>query len=163
MSKLSIKVLNRDLWSNAGVKAIVGEHFVFWQQYKVSQSFWKFQTWWQNLLSEFNSQIPGKWWSCKIYDLLSNHWVAPCLNSWSKNRRKYGHMEQVKDPIFKWIVALWSICNINLFQTGCCCLPHPDHRVPFPPPLPGKSWQGGTTQEKGGNKILPWTNAKIAL
>ena len=28
-------MLNRDLWSNAGVKAIVGEHFVFWQQYKV--------------------------------------------------------------------------------------------------------------------------------
>ena len=33
--KLLLKVLNRDLWSNAGVKAIVGEHFVFWQQYKV--------------------------------------------------------------------------------------------------------------------------------
>ena len=120
---MSIKVLNRDLWSNAGVKAIVGEHFVFWQQYKVSLSFWKFQTWWQNLLSEFNSQIPGKWWGCKIYDLLSNHWVAPCLNSWSKNRRKYGHMEQVKDPIFKWIVALWSICNINLFRLDAAAFP----------------------------------------
>ena len=46
---MSIKVLNRDLWSNAGVKAIVGEHFVFWQQYKVSQSFLKIS----NLVTEF--------------------------------------------------------------------------------------------------------------
>ena len=25
------QVLNRDLWSNQGVKSIVREHFVFWQ------------------------------------------------------------------------------------------------------------------------------------
>ena len=31
------QVLNRDLWSNPGVKAIISEHFVFWQQYKVQQ------------------------------------------------------------------------------------------------------------------------------
>ena len=36
IARIIMKVLNRDLWSNAGgVKAIVGEHFVFWQQYKV--------------------------------------------------------------------------------------------------------------------------------
>ena len=29
------QVLNRDLWSNPGVKAIISEHFIFWQQYKV--------------------------------------------------------------------------------------------------------------------------------
>lgn len=28
------QILNRDLWSNPGVKMIVKEHFVFWQQYK---------------------------------------------------------------------------------------------------------------------------------
>ena len=29
------QVLNRDLWSNFADKSKVGEHFVFWQQYKV--------------------------------------------------------------------------------------------------------------------------------
>jgi len=45
------QVLNRDLWSNPGVKAIIGEHFVFWQQYKESDeaarymTFYKIQEW----------------------------------------------------------------------------------------------------------------------
>jgi len=38
------QVLNRDLWSNAGVKAIVGEHFVFWQQYKESDEAARYMT-----------------------------------------------------------------------------------------------------------------------
>ena len=63
-------MLNRDLWSNPGVKAIIGascssslhlppppctpppgEHFVFWQQYKESDeaarymTFYKIQEW----------------------------------------------------------------------------------------------------------------------
>ena len=80
-----MKVLNRDLWSNAGVKAIVGEHFVFWQQYKVK---------WQNVKFS-QEQIPGKWRGCSVYDLLPNHWVATCLNSRPKDGRKHGHMEQV--------------------------------------------------------------------
>ena len=43
-------------------------------------------------------------------------------------------------------------------QTGCCCLPHPHHRVPLPPPLPGKPWQGGTTKEEGSNIQIPTLN-----
>jgi len=38
------QVLNRDLWSNPGVKAIVSEHFVFWQQYKESDDAERYMT-----------------------------------------------------------------------------------------------------------------------
>jgi len=38
------QVLNRDLWSNPGVKTIVGEHFVFWQQYKESDEAQRYMT-----------------------------------------------------------------------------------------------------------------------
>jgi hypothetical protein len=45
------QVLNRDLWSNPGVRAIVAEHFVFWQQYRESDqaarymTFYRIQEW----------------------------------------------------------------------------------------------------------------------
>lgn len=38
------QVLNRDLWSNPGVKMIVKEHFVFWQQYKESDEAQRYMT-----------------------------------------------------------------------------------------------------------------------
>lgn len=38
------QVLNRDLWSNPGVKAIISEHFVFWQQYKESDEAERYMT-----------------------------------------------------------------------------------------------------------------------
>jgi len=38
------QVLNRDLWSNQGVKTIVREHFVFWQQYKESDEAERYMT-----------------------------------------------------------------------------------------------------------------------
>jgi len=38
------QVLNRDLWSNPGVKAIIAEHFVFWQQYKESDEAERYMT-----------------------------------------------------------------------------------------------------------------------
>ena len=38
------QVLNRDLWSNQGVKSIVREHFVFWQQYKESDEAVRYMT-----------------------------------------------------------------------------------------------------------------------
>lgn len=38
------QVLNRDLWSNPGVKAIISEHFVFWQQYKESDEAARYMT-----------------------------------------------------------------------------------------------------------------------
>jgi len=38
------QVLNRDLWSNPGVKAIIAEHFVFWQQYKESDDAERYMT-----------------------------------------------------------------------------------------------------------------------
>jgi len=38
------QVLNRDLWSNPGVKAIITEHFVFWQQYKESDEAERYMT-----------------------------------------------------------------------------------------------------------------------
>ena len=38
------QVLNRDLWSNPGVKMIVREHFVFWQQYKESDEAERYMT-----------------------------------------------------------------------------------------------------------------------
>jgi len=38
------QVLNRDLWSNPGVKMIVREHFVFWQQYKESDDAERYMT-----------------------------------------------------------------------------------------------------------------------
>jgi len=38
------QVLNRDLWSNVGVKTIVREHFVFWQQYKESDEAERYMT-----------------------------------------------------------------------------------------------------------------------
>ena len=38
------QVLNRDLWSNPGVKMIVKEHFVFWQQYKESDDAERYMT-----------------------------------------------------------------------------------------------------------------------
>jgi len=38
------QVLNRDLWSNPGVKAIISEHFVFWQQYKESDDAERYMT-----------------------------------------------------------------------------------------------------------------------
>eukprot|EP00088_Acartia_fossae_P041974 TRINITY_DN4393_c0_g1_i4.p1 TRINITY_DN4393_c0_g1~~TRINITY_DN4393_c0_g1_i4.p1 ORF type:complete len:532 (+),score=166.90 TRINITY_DN4393_c0_g1_i4:54-1649(+) len=45
------QVLNRDLWSNDGVKSIVSEHFIFWQQYRESDEaqrymmFYKITNW----------------------------------------------------------------------------------------------------------------------
>jgi len=41
------QVLNRDLWSNPAVKSIVGEHFVFWQQYKESDEAERYMTFYQ--------------------------------------------------------------------------------------------------------------------
>ena len=38
------QILNRDLWSNPGVKMIVKEHFVFWQQYKESDDAARYMT-----------------------------------------------------------------------------------------------------------------------
>lgn len=38
------QVLNRDLWSNPGVKTIIREHFVFWQQYKESDEAERYMT-----------------------------------------------------------------------------------------------------------------------
>jgi len=38
------QVLNRDLWSNPGVKTIISEHFVFWQQYKQSDEAQRYMT-----------------------------------------------------------------------------------------------------------------------
>ena len=38
------QVLNRDLWANPGVKAIIGEHFVFWQQYRESDEAERYMT-----------------------------------------------------------------------------------------------------------------------
>ena len=38
------QVLNRDLWSNPGVKVIIKEHFVFWQQYKESDEAQRYMT-----------------------------------------------------------------------------------------------------------------------
>ena len=38
------QVLNRDLWSNPGVKMIIKEHFVFWQQYKDSDEAQRYMT-----------------------------------------------------------------------------------------------------------------------
>ena len=38
------QILNRDLWSNSGVKMIVKEHFVFWQQYKESDDAARYMT-----------------------------------------------------------------------------------------------------------------------
>jgi len=38
------QVLNRDLWSNKGVKAIINEHFIFWQQYKQSDEAQRYMT-----------------------------------------------------------------------------------------------------------------------
>ena len=89
VSPLPLQVLNRDLWSNAGVKAIVGEHFVFWQQYKVICEIVK-----QNPDSEVENE--GKWRGSQIYDLLPDHRVATCFHSWPKDRREHGHLEQVE-------------------------------------------------------------------
>ena len=36
--------MNRDSWSNPGVKAIMSEYFVFWQQYKESEVAERFMT-----------------------------------------------------------------------------------------------------------------------
>ncbi|KAK7075280.1 UBX domain-containing protein 7 [Halocaridina rubra] len=36
-SEFPCQVLNRDVWSNSGVKAIIKEHFVFWQVYHDSE------------------------------------------------------------------------------------------------------------------------------
>ncbi len=38
------QVLNRDLWSNPGVKTIIREHFVFWQQYKEADEAERYMT-----------------------------------------------------------------------------------------------------------------------
>jgi len=38
------QVLNRDLWANPGVKAIISEHFVFWQQYRESDEAERYMT-----------------------------------------------------------------------------------------------------------------------
>jgi hypothetical protein len=39
-----LQVLNRDLWSNPGVKTIIREHFVFWQQYKEADEAERYMT-----------------------------------------------------------------------------------------------------------------------
>ena len=39
-----LQLLNRDLWSNIGVKSIIGEHFVFWQQYRESEEAHRYMT-----------------------------------------------------------------------------------------------------------------------
>ena len=36
--------MNRDLWSNPGVKTIIREHFVFWQQYKEADEAERYMT-----------------------------------------------------------------------------------------------------------------------
>lgn len=41
---IMFQVLNRDLWSNKGVKAIINEHFIFWQQYKQSDEAQRYMT-----------------------------------------------------------------------------------------------------------------------
>ena len=38
------QVLNRDVWSNAAVKTILREHFIFWQQYKESEDAQRYLT-----------------------------------------------------------------------------------------------------------------------
>lgn len=38
------QVLNRDLWSNDGVKSIINEYFVFWQQYRESEEAQRYMT-----------------------------------------------------------------------------------------------------------------------
>jgi len=38
------QVLNRDLWSHDGVKSIVSEHFIFWQQYRQSDEAQRYMT-----------------------------------------------------------------------------------------------------------------------
>ena len=109
------QVLNRDLWSNAGVKAIVGEHFVFWQQYKVICKIVK-----QNPDSEVENV--GKWRGSQIYDLLPNHWVAACFHSWPKDWREHGHLEQVEKmklhfPLHKILTTTNHLHHLLKFQS----------------------------------------------
>lgn len=36
-TEFACQVLNRDVWSNAAVRSIIEEHFVFWQVYRNSR------------------------------------------------------------------------------------------------------------------------------